>query len=265
VLRFSLAGYHESLLSVAYPGNGHGYDYCKPALQQLLAQWPWTREQRQQIIIRSDAEQGTDANVSYILWLGFQVLIKGYSGRRTQAWVKQTPQAAWQADAQHPQRWVAPAPVTLRLGRHIAAYLLRWCNANNELDHATLLTSLPQPIFQQWDLYNGRGAMEVEIRADKAGLELHQRRKHSLSAQEGWIVLTDIAHNLLAWLRPWMLAGSAFESWGPKRVVHDLLPIPGRMTFEDGRLHKVALLATHPYADEMRMCLHKLLATFDLT
>ncbi|MBN1876005.1 MAG: transposase [Anaerolineae bacterium] len=85
VIRFMLAGYHENLLSLAYPGNRHGYEYFKPALITLLEQWPWSRQQRQQIIIRSDAEQGTDANVSYILWCGFQVLMKGYSGRRTQA------------------------------------------------------------------------------------------------------------------------------------------------------------------------------------
>ena len=63
VIRFTLAGYHESLLSVAYPGDRHGYEYCKPAMQQLLGAWPWTLEQRRQIIIRSDAEQGTDENL----------------------------------------------------------------------------------------------------------------------------------------------------------------------------------------------------------
>jgi len=57
-----------------------------------------------------------------------------------------------------------------------------------------------------------------------------------LNAQEGWLVLTDTAHNLLAWLRPWMLVGSSFETFGPKRLVHDLLTIPGHITFEEGRL-----------------------------
>ena len=74
VIRFTLAGYHESLLSVAYPGDRHGYEYCKPAMQQLLGAWPWTLEQRRQIIIRSDAEQGTDENLAYLLWCNFQLL-----------------------------------------------------------------------------------------------------------------------------------------------------------------------------------------------
>jgi len=61
-----------------------------------------------------------------------------------------------------------------------------------------------------------------------------------------------------------MLAGSAFEGFGPKRLVHDLFTIPGQMIFENGRLHRVALLKSHPYADEMRYCLQRLLTTFDL-
>lgn len=264
VIRFMVAGYHENLLSVAYPGNRHGYEYCKPALDQLLDQWPWSREQRRQIIVRSDAEQGTDENVSYILWQGFQLLMKGYSGRRTQAWVKRTADQLWQADPTDKQRWAAPAPIKLRLGRRLDAYLLRWLDAKQKPRHATLLTTLPGPIFKQWTWYDGRGASEVEIRSDKSGLGLVHRRKHSLDAQEAWIVLTDVAHNLLAWLQPWMLADSAFEAFGPKRLVYDLLNIPGQLFFEENRLTKVALWQTHPYAQEMQLCLHKLLKTFDL-
>ena len=115
------------------------------------------------------------------------------------------------------------------------------------------------------DQSHGRGTTEVEIRSDKSGgLGLHLRRKHSFSAQEAWIVLTDVAHNLVAWLQPWMLAGSTFEDFGPKRLVHDLFTIPGQMAFENGRLRRVALLKSHPYADEMRYCLQRLLTTFDL-
>ncbi|MCS7017350.1 MAG: transposase [Gemmatales bacterium] len=264
VIRFMVAGYHENLLSLTYPGDRHGYEYVKPALQQLLHHWNWSREQCHQIILRSDAEQGTDQNVRYILWLGFQVLMKAYSGRRTQAWVKRVAEEAWVADPADRGRWVAPAPVKLRMGRRLDAHLLRWLDGTGKPAFATLLTTLPYPAFTQWALYDGRGAAEVEIRADKSGLNLAHRRKHSLDAQEAWIILTDVAHNLLAWLHPWMLADSAFASFGPQRLVFDLLNIPGQLFFEDGRLIKVALWQTHPYAAGMAECLQKLLKTFDL-
>jgi hypothetical protein len=264
VIRFMVAGYHETLLSVAYPGNRHGYEYCKPALNHLLRDWHWSPAQRRQIIVRSDAEQGTDANIAYLLWLGFQVLMKAYSGRRTQAWVKRTDESLWQPDPTGQTRWAASAPSPLRLGRHLDAYLLRWLDSKEALRHATLLTTLPHTPFTQWALYDGRGACEIEIRSDKSGLQLTRRRKHPLDAQEAWILLTDVAHNLLAWLQPWMLADSPFAAFGPQRLVSDLLTIPGQLFFEHGRLTKVALWETHPYAEEMMLCLQKLLKTFDL-
>lgn len=229
-----------------------------------MSQWPLTPKQRQHLILRSDAEQGTDENVSYVLWQGLSLLMKSYSGRRTDAWVKRIAPTEWLTDPQRADRWAAPAPVTLRLGRHVEAYLLRWLNQRQELDHATLLSTLPYTVFALWNLYDGRGSDEVEIRADKSGLNLTHRRKHRLNAQEGWLILTDTAHNLLAWLHPWMLAGSSFESFGTLRIVNDLLSIPGQVTFKGHRLHKVTLQKKHPYASEMCDCLQKLLKTFDL-
>jgi hypothetical protein len=233
-------------------------------LRQLLSFWPWTPRQRQHIIVRADAEMGTDANLSYLLWQGFPLLMKGYSGRRTESWVAQLDPDAWQGDPDRSDRSAACAPVSLRLGRHLTSYVLSWPNQKQEWQYATLHSTLPYPVFVLWNLYDGRGSMEVEIRADKSGLSLPQRRKHSLAAQEGWIVLTDVAHNLLAWLTPWMFVGSAFEGFGPKRVVKDLFWIPGQLTFKGDQLRKVALRETHPYAAEMQLCLRKLLKTFDL-
>jgi hypothetical protein len=47
--------------------------------------------------------------------------------------------------------------------------------------------------------YDARGACETEIQADKGGLLLSRRRKKVLAAQETLVLLTDLAHNLLAW------------------------------------------------------------------
>ncbi len=233
-------------------------------MKYLLSQWPLTPTQRQHLILRSDAEQGTDENIRYLLWLNIQILMKGYSGRRTGAWVQQLAPTAWIADPRQTDRWAAPAPARLQLGRHLDAYLLRWRNQQQEFVHATLLSTLPGTVFTLWNLYDGRGTDEVEIRADKSGLNLTHRRKQRLNAQEGWLLLTDTAHNLLAWLHPWMLTGSAFAQFGPLRIVNDLMCIPGQVTFKGQKLQKVALQKTHPYAPEMCVCLQKLLKTFDL-
>jgi hypothetical protein len=131
--------------------------------------------------------------------------------------------------------------------------------------HGTLLSTLRSlsPTVT-WRLYDGRGAAEVESRADKQGLHLPCRRKLSFCAQEALILVTDLAHNLLAWLHHWVLEDTPFDSFGTLRMVRDLFHIPGYVEFTRGRLQKVALLKSHPYAEPMRLILQKLLARFDL-
>ena len=68
-----------------------------------------------------------------------------------------------------------------------------------KLSYGTLISSLldldPLTTLR---LYDGRGADEGEIGSDKTGLLLPKRRKQSLVAQESLVLLTDVAHNLLA-------------------------------------------------------------------
>ncbi len=101
--------------------------------------------------------------------------------------------------------------------------------------------------------------MEVEIRADKQGLNLPRRRKHHLGAQMLLILLTDVAHNLLSWLHAAILADGPCADFGTLRLVQDLLCIPGRLEYEGAELHKVALLDTHPYAAIVAAALTELL------
>ncbi len=108
------------------------------------------------------------------------------------------------------------------------------------------------------DRYNQRGGAEIEqFRADKDGLHLSSRRKQSFQAQRTIILLTDLIHNLLADFRYQALADSCFAHWGLKRIVRDLLAIPGRLYFSGSQLKRIELLATHPYSDELIICLEK--------
>ena len=78
--------------------------------------------------------------------------------------------------------------------------------------------------------YDDRGGAEVEqFRNDRSGLSLEARRKQSFSGQKGYILLTDLAHNLLADFQHRALCNTRFESYGLKRIVRDLLTFPGRL------------------------------------
>jgi hypothetical protein len=108
-------------------------------------------------------------------------------------------------------------------------------------------------------LYDARGGtIECDIKQDKLGLQLVRRRKRCWHAQEAWVILSDLAHNLLVWSKDWMFTGSSFESYGLLRLVQDVLVIPGTLEFQGGKLLKVSLQKTHPFAPEMQSCLQTL-------
>ncbi len=184
--------------------------------------------------------------------------MKGFSHTRAASQARKIAATAWLPDPDQP-RWIAPSADPPRFGRRAHVYVLRW-SIQQGFRHGTLINTVPglSPL-DAWHLCDGRGAAEVEIRADKQGLKLPKRRKRQLAAQMSLILMTDIAHNLLAWLHAATMQGGPFDDFGTLRIVEDLFTIPGHLEFKGPLLHKVALLETHPYADQMRRCLTALL------
>lgn len=260
--RLSVPTYHESLYSWLYPGNQQACTMLKPAISTVQAFLNLKPEQRQRTIVRSDAGLGTDANVNWLLWSDYQVLMKGFSGSRSVKLAEQVSQTDWYEDAPR-QRWIAWAPNPRRFARRLNVFSLRWHDKEG-IRYGTLLSTLFQlDPLPTWCCHDGRGAMEMEIKADKQGLRIPKRRKKSLAAQEGLILLTDLGHNVLSWVHHWVLEDSPFADFGTKRMVDELMHIPGRVEFMGGKLRKVALLETHPYAPAMRLILGDLLNFFE--
>lgn len=258
LVRLSAPTYHETFSSALYAGNTQAFATLKQSVAAFEQQVPQAQQHRSQIIFRSDAGIGTDANINWLLWRGYQVLTKGFSHTRAAAQARQVMPSAWHQDGEA-ERWVAPAPRPPRFGRRTEMYVVRW-HTRQGFRYSTLISSLPglSPL-STLHLYDGRGAMEIEIRADKQGLRLPKRHKRSMAAQLVLILLTDIAHNLLSWLHAATLADGPCREFGTLRVVEDLLTIPGYLEFKGAYLRKVALLDTHPFAAAMRLTLAKLL------
>jgi hypothetical protein len=117
-------------------------------------------------------------------------------------------------------------------------------------------------LFEISHLYDERACMETEIQADKGGLLLPKRRKKQFEAQEALVLLTDLAHNILAWSRDFWAAEAKIGDLGIYGIVNKIMMIPGKLTFEDGKLVKVRLQATHPLAKPVVSCLSRLLRDF---
>jgi hypothetical protein len=75
------------------------------------------------------------------------------------------------------------------------------------------------------------------------------------------VLLTDLAHNLLADFHHRALCGSRFEAYGLQRIVRDLLATPGNLVFEQRQLVRVELLSKKQFSKELAFCLKKYLSS----
>jgi hypothetical protein len=253
--------YHETLFSRIYPGKQQSSPTYGPMLDTLATSLRLRPEQRARTVLRSDAGFGSDDNVDRALNAHWQVLTKGKGGRRPRAYADQVAPAAWEDLGQ--DRWVAPASAPPTYVRPTQSLVLRWVTAKGEIKYATVVCSV-----LEWSraeviaAYDDRGACETEIQADKGGLKLERRRKKHLAAQEALILLTDIAHNLLAWVPRWMFPGEPLAEFGTTRLTEDVFCLPGRLFFDEKRLVKVQLNQLHPHAEAVAAGLARLLAYF---
>jgi len=213
----------------------------------------FTPEQRKSVGWRLDGGFGSDDNLNWLLERGYQVIAKGAAPRRAEKLARQV--TRW--DQLDETCWLAWVPTPVEFVRPVCTLVKRRL-VNGQSRHSYYYGTPHLPSKRAFmRLYNQRGADETEFRADNSGLFLSERRKHRMLAQEGLVLLTDLAHNLLADFHHRALPGSPFADYGPKRIVRDLFAIPGRLYFETGELKRIELLASHPYAQQMLCCLEK--------
>ena len=202
---------------------------------------------------RMDGGGGSDENLRWLLARGYQVVAKGKSNRRANALAKQVKR--WDA---MPTGWIAEVPAPVDLGRPVR-FFVKKREKQGVFFYSYYVTSIQLPSKKLFMLsYNRRGGAEVEqFRNDKSGLSLALRRKRLFLAQKGLILLTDLAHNLLADFLAYALANSKFAHFGAKRIVRDLLQIPGQLHFEEGQLSKIELCKSNGNSRDLIICLEK--------
>lgn len=252
--------YGETLGSLLYPGSQTSVKSLIPMVEWAEHVCPATPTQRHHIWWRLDGGFGSDGSINWLLPRGYPFVAKGYSARRAQNLAQRLPAASWQR--LRADKWFTEITPPTDYVLPTQTVAVRWQPERKPMKYALLIHTLPAYTpLEAVRCYEARGGQEVEIKQDKLGLQLVRRRKHIWNAQATWIILTDIAHNLLTWTRDWMFSGSQFETYGLLRVTHDVLNIPGRIEFggrHGDKLERVALQRSHPYAREMQGCLAQL-------
>jgi len=210
-------------------------------------------EQRKRTVWRIDGGAGSDEQLRWLLARDYQIVAKGTSNRRAEALSRQV--RRWDA---YDDYWLGEVSPPVDYGRPVRVFVKR--RLKEELfQHSYYISTLSLPskeLFMAY--YDQRGGAEVEqFRTDKTGLNLTARRKQRFLAQKGYILLTDLAHNLLADFHHRALVGSRFEGYGPKRIIRDLLQMPGKLTFVDGEIAKIELLSQKQFSKDLLICLER--------
>lgn len=226
----------------------------KPAVSSVQSSFDLGAEERKRTLYRLDGGSGTDSNLSWLLGQGYQVVSKGFSARRAQALARNVQR--W--DPYDHRSYLGRVTPTFDLGKPVDVLVKKRLH-KGQLKYSYYITTLTFPSKTAFmHFYDLRGAAEIEqFRADKSALHLSARRKHRFVAQKALILLNDLSHNLLSHFRRHALVQSPYAHWGLKRIVRDLLAIPGRLHFSDGELKRIELLKSHPNAEALIICLEK--------
>lgn len=213
-------------------------------------------QQRKRVVWRLDGGGGSDENLRWLLARDYQVMAKGLSNRRAEAWANQV--SRWDA---YQDVFLAEISSPVDLGRAVRIFIKKQLKAD-KFCYSYYVSTLQLPAKGSFmSLYDNRGGAEVEqFRNDKMGLHLASRRKNLFLAQKALILLTDLAHNLLAHFHHKVLIGTKFEPFAQKRIVRDLLQIPGYLVFENDQLKRIELLKSHPNSKPLLICLEKFIS-----
>ena len=206
----------------------------------------------EQSTIQRTLDAFTDENLGWLCLRGYHFVAKGYHGGRAKKLAKSVAEDAWHEGPTPGQLLAIVAPEEApRYSRPSRTVARRWTDEKG-LPYSdyliTTLTELSAPEVAK--LYDRRGGMESDIKGDKRGLGIEQRRKKSFCAQEALALLAQLAHNILAWFKGWFLRGTAAAELGAQRLVRDVLAMPAEARV--GRFSGVLRLRLprlHPWAE----------------
>ena len=257
---------------------------------------------RMRIRIRLDGGFGTDANINFALSRGYSLLVKMYSGNRARVLAKSVdkwvaaPTKHQREKGENGTREAAFVTNPHRYCRKTSQVGIRTPNPKNKTGYSyrvIVTTDLQASLQTILDDYDGRaGVPESLFCQDNQGLAARKRRKQRFFSQQMLMHLTQIAHNLILWIKQWQIDAIDFakrcddwisnvmqkwniepvdtQKWvsetqemlsqrGIKRFTHQLFALSGTLSFRHGKLHRIVLKGGYPMIDRITLAVAALL------
>lgn len=249
LLRVSAPLYAELIFEKLYAGNTTSCEVLKQTIGEVERLLGLDEGKRRRTLIRLDGGFGTEENLNWLIWRGYEFIAKGYGGRRANKLARSVPEEGWLEGPTKGQDLGVPEEPH-RYARKTKTIVRRWFDEKGKMHQDYLVSSLfSLGACQMAKLYDGRGGMESDIKGDKRGLGIEKRRKKSFLAQEALVLLAQLAHNLIVWFKRRFVGGTAATKLGVERMVRDVLAMPAEVRV--GRISgmvRLRLPHLHPWA-----------------
>lgn len=231
---------------------------------------------RAQTLMRVDSGGGKVDHINWVLERGYAMLIKSTNWRYARQQAEQV--ATWVQDPRRPDRELAWCPKPLVFEQDTQQFLIRKHTSDGKTKISLVIARLPDALLaEQTDLtvtnsqerlvalaylYDQRGGgVETQFKNGKQGLGLQRRNKKSFAAQEMLVLLAQLAHNLMIWMRNALAVAAhpRFRKYGVLRLVRDVCQIAGQIIFDEhGNIREIRLNQHHPLARYL-VCLRRTL------
>jgi hypothetical protein len=253
-LRVTASAYREILHETLLRGKASAVPALKTALGEVETRLGWTRERRQQIVLRLDGGFGTTEVLNWLLSRGYQVVAKiSHSAR-----VRKLRQAIgpWQPTSS-PGREIAAVLHPHRFCRTTRQWVIRTPKEKGGYQYAVLVTTLTdlEPLALA-DAYDGRAMIEASFCQDKQALGLVTRRQRRWEAQQMVLLLARLAHHLLLWGKQWLSrvpsTRQRLRGYGLVRLLRDVWAVPGVIRWRRGWMVSVRFSPLHPLATPLQ-------------
>jgi hypothetical protein len=233
-------------------------------------------KRRTQTLVRVDSGGGKADHINWVLARGYALLIKSVNWRYARQQADQVEQ--WVQDPRRSDRELAWCPEPLEVEQDTQQFLIRKHTSDGKTKVSLVIVRLPDSLLaEQTDLpvetsqdrlvalaylYDQRGGgVETQFKNGKQGLGLQRRNKKSFAAQEILVLLAQLAHNLMIWMRNALVAAAhpRFRKYGVLRLIRDVCQIAGQIIFdEQGNICEIRLNHRHPLARYL-VCLRRTL------
>ena len=234
-------------------------------VEQLFA---LTTATRAHILWRFDAGFGTDANINWLLWRNYQLLGKGFSGKRASKLARSVQHWTPAPSADHTERDVGKILAPIRDGRRTVQWSVRVPTKRGH-KYATLITTLDGDGVDLVHQYDLRAGFENRTENDMSGLGLGKRQKKRWPAQQMMMLIVQLAHNLLVWQTSWLQQAELtpqeqriIKEHGVYRIVHQRLNVDGQVSRKGAKVARIELNPLHPLAPLIQKGFQALLKSF---